>query len=85
MGSTKEPRWYAVYAPRWAHACLALAPADSIVYWDSPAMGGIGFSTQSTTGVRLRYVILPGAQDASFAQRWYRRAMEPAQIRWEPD
>ncbi|MGQ9488126.1 MAG: glycoside hydrolase [Armatimonadota bacterium] len=85
MGSTKEPRWYAVYAPRWAHACLALTPAGSIVYWDSPAMGGIGFSTQSTTGVRLRYVIVPGAQDASFAQWWYRRATEPAQIRWEPD
>lgn len=85
MGRTREPRWYAVYAPQWAHACLALTPAGSIVYWDSQAMGGIGFSTQSTTGVRLRYVILPGARDASFAEWWYRRAMEPVRVRWERD
>lgn len=77
MGTTKEPRWYAVYSPRWAHACLALSPVSAIVYWDSSAMGGIGFSTSKTQGVRLRYVILPGAKDASFAEEWYRRTQEP--------
>jgi len=80
MGTTRQPRWYAVYAPRWAHACLALSPHDSIVYWDSAAMGGIGFNTSHTQGVRLRYVILPGASDATFAEHWYRRAQEPIRI-----
>lgn len=80
LGATREPRWYAVYAPRWAHACLALTPMDAIVYWDSSAMGGIGFNTSSTRGVRLRYVILPGAKDASFAEQWYLRAREPVQV-----
>jgi hypothetical protein len=83
MGTTRQPRWYAVYAPRWAHACLALSPHDSIVYWDSAAMGGIGFNTSHTQGVRLRYVVLPGAPDASFAERWYRRAMEPVSVLME--
>jgi hypothetical protein len=80
MGSTQQPRWYAVYAPRWAHACLALTPMDAIVYWDSAAMGGIGFNTSRTEEVRLRYVILPGARDATFAERWYRRAQEPIKV-----
>ncbi len=85
MRTTDGLRWYAVHAERWAHACLALTPVDSIVYWDSQAMGGIGFNTARTTGVRLRYVILPGAKDASFAEQWYRRAMEPVRVRWEGD
>ncbi|MCS6829113.1 MAG: glycoside hydrolase [bacterium] len=77
MGATREPRWYAVYTPRWAHACLALTPVDGIVYWDSSAMGGIGFNTARTQGVRFRYVILPGAESGLFAEQWYRRAVEP--------
>jgi hypothetical protein len=77
MGTTKQPRWYAVYTPRWAHACLALTPVDTMVYWDSSAMGGIGFSTAATQGIRWRYVILPGAESAAFAEQWYRRAHEP--------
>jgi hypothetical protein len=81
MGTTQQPRWYAVYAPRWAHACLALTPMDAIVYWDSAAMGGIGFNTSRTQGVRLRYVILPGARDASFAEAWYLRAQQPVRAR----
>jgi len=81
MGTTQQPRWYAVYAPRWAHACLALTPMDAIVYWDSAAMGGIGFNTSRTQGVRLRYVILPGARDASFAEEWYLRAQQPVRAR----
>ncbi|MEJ5252110.1 MAG: hypothetical protein HPY54_09255 [Chthonomonadetes bacterium] len=85
MRTTDGLRWYAVYAEHWAHACLALTPVDSIVYWDSQAMGGIGFNTARTSGVRLRYVILPGAKDASFAEQWYRRAMEPVRVRWKGD
>jgi len=81
MGTTQQPRWYAVYAPRWAHACLALTPMDAIVYWDSAAMGGIGFNTSRTQGLRLRYVILPGARDASFAEAWYLRAQQPVRAR----
>jgi hypothetical protein len=53
---------------------------DAIVYWDSAAMGGIGFNTSRTEEVRLRYVILPGARDATFAERWYRRAQEPIKV-----
>lgn len=80
LGTTQSPRWYAVYASRWAHACLALTPMDVIVYWDSAAMGGIGFNTGRTRDVRLRYVVLPGARDPSFAEWWYRRAMEPIKV-----
>ncbi|GBC97042.1 hypothetical protein HRbin16_02858 [bacterium HR16] len=80
MGATKEPRWYAVYSSRWAHACLALTPMDAIVYWDSSAMGGIGFSTSKMQGVRLRYVTLPGAESASFAEQWYRRSAQTARV-----
>jgi hypothetical protein len=54
---------------------------DAIVYWDSAAMGGIGFNTSRTQGVRLRYVILPGARDASFAEAWYLRAQQPVRAR----
>ncbi len=82
LGTTRQPRWYAVTAPRWAHACLALTPADAIVYWDSQAKGGIGFNTGATKDVRLRYVVLPGAGDASFAELWYRRAVEPVRVVW---
>ena len=84
LGVTREPRWYVVNGPGWTQACLSLTPADAIVYWDSAAKGGIGFTAARTSGVRLRYVIFPAATpDASFADLWYRRAMEPVRAVWQ--
>lgn len=80
MGTTREPRWYAVFTPQRAHACLALTPANSVVYWDGVAMGGIGFGFSQTRGVRVRYVFLPGARDASFAERFYQYAVQPVRL-----
>ncbi|MCS7310392.1 MAG: glycoside hydrolase [Armatimonadetes bacterium] len=82
MGTTQQPRWYAVYTAQRAHACLALTPADFVVYWDGGAMGGIGFGFSQTRGVRLRYVFLPGASDASFAQTAYQRTQQPLRVDW---
>ncbi|GIV15485.1 MAG: hypothetical protein KatS3mg022_0920 [Armatimonadota bacterium] len=39
-------------------------------YRDSSAMGVVGCNTGKMQGVRLRYVLQPGAESASFAEQW---------------
>ena len=84
VGRNRRPRWYAVYADRWAHSCVALSPFQSLTYWDAPGgWGGIGLQCESLEGVRMGYVIHPGAQDAAFAEDDYRQLTAPPQTRWE--
>ena len=85
-GRSAKPKWYAVFAPTWAHSCVALTPAESVAYWDTPGgWGSIGFHTSArqTSGIRFSYVIHPGASDASFAERDCQRLSKPATVVWE--
>ncbi|MDH7571890.1 MAG: hypothetical protein QHJ73_20105, partial [Armatimonadota bacterium] len=69
-GKNRDPKWYAVFAPQWAHSCVALSPFDHIAYWDAGQLGAIGFVADNRTeGIRMSYVIHPGASDGSFAAR----------------
>jgi hypothetical protein len=84
VGRNRQPRWYAVYADRWAHSCVGLSPFESLTYWDAPgSWGGIGLNCASIDGVRMSYVIHPGAKDAAFAEEDYRQLTKPPQARWE--
>jgi len=86
LGKNPKPLWYAVYAERWAHTCIALSPFHSIAYWDAGgSWGGIGLDTGSRENVRMSYVIHPGARDASFAETDYRQATTPPAARWESE
>lgn len=69
----RNPKWYAVYAPDWAHSCIALSSFDHIAYWDSGYWGGIGLVTGATKELRMSYVIRAGAQDVTFAQEDHQR------------
>jgi len=85
-GRSAKPKWYAVFAPTWAHSCVALTPAESVAYWDTPGgWGSIGFHTspRQTSGIRFSYVIHPGASDAGFAERDCQRLTRPATVVWE--
>jgi len=79
-GKNKNPKWYAIYAPGWAHSCVALSPFDHIAYWDGGLMGGIGLTTGQLTNIRMSYVIHPGQKDASFAQRDYELLTKPVRV-----
>jgi len=84
LGKNPKPLWYAVYAERWAHACIALSPFRGLSYWDAGgSWGGIGLDTGSRENVRMSYVIHPGARDASFAESDYRQLTAPPSARWE--
>lgn len=83
MGKNPQPRWYAVYAQDWAHACIALSPCENVVYWDAGSWGGIGFLTTATHDIRFAYVVLPGATDAAFAEEAYKRLTNPARVKLE--
>ncbi len=84
IGKNPKPLWYAVYAERWAHACVALSPVHGLAYWDAGgSWGGIGFNAGSRDGVRMSYVIHPGAKDAAFADADYRQLAAPPAARWE--
>lgn len=84
LGKNSRPLWYAVYAERWAHACIGLSGFNGMTYWDTGgSWGGIGLNTSKTDGVRVSYVVHPGAQDASFAEEDYRQLAAPPQARWE--
>ena len=79
----KNPKWYAVYAADWAHSCVALSPLNHIAYWDAGGMGGIGLvAANETAGIRMAYVIHPGAADASFGAEDYRRLTTPVTAVW---
>ncbi|MCX7824470.1 MAG: hypothetical protein N2689_02820 [Verrucomicrobiae bacterium] len=83
-GQNKRPKWYAVYASDWAHSCVALSPSDHIAYWDAGShWGGIGLTSVNTSGIRMSYVIHPGAADAKFAEEDYRRLTAPVTVTWE--
>ena len=85
-GRNAKPKWYAVFAPDWAHTCVALTSVESIAYWDAGgSWGSIGFhnSARQTSGIRMSYVIHPGAKDASFAAGDYRRLATPLSVAWE--
>lgn len=82
-GKSTDPKWYAVYTPEWAHSCVALTPFEHLAYWDGGPLGAIGFVTNRTAGIRMSYVIHPGAADASFAAADYRRLTTPVAIAWE--
>jgi hypothetical protein len=83
-GKNHKPTWYAVFAPRWAHSCVALSSFGNLTYWDSvDHWGGIGLDTGSRENVRMSYVIHPGAGDAAFADADYRQLTNPPQVRWE--
>lgn len=84
LGKNPKPLWYAVYAERWAHACIALSPFRGLAYWDAGgSWGGIGLDTGSRENVRMSYVVHPGAQDAAFAEADYRQLAAPPSARWE--
>jgi len=83
-GKNRQPLWYAVYAERWAHACIALSPFQGVAYWDAGgSWGGIGFNAGARDNVRMSYVVHPGAKDAAFAEEDYRQLTAPPQARWE--
>ncbi|NUQ64956.1 MAG: hypothetical protein HUU20_21035 [Pirellulales bacterium] len=84
IGKNRKPLWYAVYADRWAHACVGLSTFHGITYWDAGGnWGGIGLDTSDRQGVRMSYVIHPGAKDAEFAETDYRQLADPPKARWE--
>ena len=77
-----KPLWYAVYADRWAHSCVGLSQFNGMTYWDAgSSWGGIGLDTAALEGVRMSYVVHPGAQDARFAEEDYRQLTTPPQAR----
>ena len=85
-GRNAKPKWYAVFAPDWAHSCVALTPVGSAAYWDAGgSWGSIGFhaDARQASGIRLSYVIHPGAKDASFAENDYQRLTTPVVAAWE--
>ncbi len=85
-GRNKDPKWYAVFAPDWAHTCVALTPFENVVHWDAGgSWGGTGFRSNSkqTSGVRLSYIIRDGAKDGSFGAEDYRRLTTPVTVTWE--
>jgi len=83
-GQNRHPKWYAVFAPDWAHSCVALSPLDHNAYWDAGShWGGIGLTTGKTSGIRMSYVIHPGASDATFAVEDHRRLTVPVTVAWE--
>ena len=82
-GKNQKPKWHAVYAGDWAHSCIALSRLDGIAYWDSGSWGGIGLTTGATKGVRMSYVIHPGAKDAGFAAHDHRRLTSPPAVSME--
>ena len=84
LGKNANPLWYAVYADRWAHSCIGLSRFNGMTYWDAGgSWGGIGFNTSALQGVRMSYVVHPGAKDARFAEEDYRQLTTPPQARWE--
>jgi len=85
-GRNAKPKWYAVFTPDWAHSCVALTPVDSLAYWDTGgSWGSIGFHTgaKQANGIRMSYVIHPGAKDAGFAGVDCRRLATPPAVAWE--
>lgn len=84
-GRSSRPQWYAVFAPGWAHSCVALTPVDSLAYWDAgSAWGSVGFHTHpQQSGSRFSYVLHPGASDPGFAAEDYRKLTTPPSITWK--
>ncbi|MFA6563899.1 MAG: glycoside hydrolase [Verrucomicrobiia bacterium] len=85
-GRNAKPKWYAVFTPDWAHSCVALTPVESLAYWDAgSSWGSIGFHTSARqmSGIRISYVIHPGAKDAGFAGEDCRRLSKPPAAVWE--
>lgn len=85
-GRNAKPQWYAVYAPDWAHSCVALTPVDSLAYWDNGgAWGSVGFHTnaQQISGNRFSYVLHPGAAGPGFAAEDFRQLTTPVAILWK--
>jgi len=76
-GANPGVRWYAVYADKWAHSCVALSPASNLTYWDSGAMGGISLDAADAADYRVAYVIHEGRPDASFAAEDYQQLSDP--------
>ena len=84
LGKNPKPLWYAVYAERWAHTCIALSAFHGVAYWDAGgSWGGIGLDANSRDNVRMSYAIHPGAKDASFAEADYRQLTTPPMAHWE--
>ena len=85
-GRNRQPKWYAVFAPDWAHSCVALTPFENVAYWDAGGVwGSIGFLSANarTSGLRLSYGIHGGARDARFAEEDWRRLTAPVVVAWE--
>ena len=80
-GRCPNPKWYVVYAPGWAHSCVALSRFTNITYWDSSSWGGIGFSGGGRADVRMSYVLHPGQKDGTFGQRDHARLTNPPTAR----
>ncbi|OGV67290.1 MAG: hypothetical protein A3K19_30215 [Lentisphaerae bacterium RIFOXYB12_FULL_65_16] len=62
-GKCPDPKYYVVYAPDWAHSCVALGKFSGTTYWDAgSAWGGIGLNGGDLAGARMSYVIHAGGQ-----------------------
>jgi len=79
-GKGKDPKWFAVFAPDWAHSCVALSAFDHVSYWDDVNWGGIGLVTGATKGIAMRYVFHAGATSADFAERDQARAASRVKV-----
>jgi hypothetical protein len=82
-GKNKNPLWYCVYTPAWAHSCIALSPMSTIAYWDGGAMGGVGFHAPGLSGAKIAYVLHPGQKDASFARTDYEQLTRRLSVKLE--
>jgi hypothetical protein len=68
-GKCPDPTYYVVYAPDWAHSCVALGKYSNTIYWDSgSSWGGIGLNGGDLTGARMSYVIHSGQANGAFGK-----------------
>jgi hypothetical protein len=81
-GKCPAPKYYVMYAPDWAHSCVALSKFSNITYWDcGSAWGGIGLHGGDLAGARLSYVVHPGQADGGFGRIDAERLARPPQAR----
>jgi len=77
-GKCPAPKYYVVYAPDWAHSCVALGQYTNVGYWDSGASwGGISLSGGDQAGASLSYVFHRGQPNAAFGNTDHARLTSP--------